>query len=69
MTDTGAVEIYPSKFEAYQDGFGIFNITGIDESTAKIEITSPMNVELWDEIATKIRDCLLQMKLEGDKRE
>jgi hypothetical protein len=61
------VEVYPSQFEAYMDGFEVFNIKSMDEATATLEIKSGVNVELWDEIAPKIRDCLLQMKLEGDK--
>jgi len=60
------IEVAATKFEGYEDCDGIFTVECFDEATAKVIITDLVNVARWDEIALLIRQCLVDMKLEGD---
>jgi citrate lyase gamma subunit len=55
--------VFPVKFEAYKDGEPVFKVEAFDESTASVSIDSLVNVELWEEIAQKVRECLVSMNL------
>lgn len=61
------IDVYPTTFEAYQDGdIAVFKVEAFDECSAQITISSIVSVTEWDEIAPMIRQCLVDMKLEGD---
>ena len=60
------IDVYPTKFEAYDDDYRMFKIDANDGVTATITITAPCDVNEWDRIAPVIRQCLVDMKLEGD---
>lgn len=61
------IDVYPTKFEAYQDGdLAVFKVEAFDECSAQITISSVISLTEWDEIAPLIRQCLVDMKLEGD---
>lgn len=64
------IDVIPVKFEAYDDmNDGVFQVEAFDEAAATVTISTVVTVALWDEIAPLIRQCLLDMKLEGDKTE
>lgn len=59
-----AIDIYPVMFEAYDEvKEPLFKIKAIDDCCAEVVISSPMTVELWDEISQSIKACLISMKL------
>lgn len=58
------LKIYPVKFEAYQDGEQLFKVEAFDSSTATVSVDSLMTVELWDEVAAKVRECIVAMELD-----
>lgn len=62
------IDVYPTKFEAYDADSGMFKVEAFDEGGAEVKIDTIVNVALWDEIAPLIRECLVQMKFEGDKK-
>ena len=57
------IKVYPTKFEAYDGADSIFNIEAMDEAAATVKIPTCVNVAMWDEIAPKIRECLVAMEL------
>lgn len=61
------IDVYPTTFEAYQDhDLAVFKVEAFDECSAQITISSVISLEEWDEIAPLIRQCLVDMKLDGD---
>ena len=58
------MEVYPVKFEAYDGTEPLFKVEMFDGDCATVTISSVMTVELWDDVAPKIRECLVAMKLE-----
>lgn len=60
------IEVIVTKVVAYQHGERVFTVECFDDETAKIDIREVINVARWDEIAPLIRQCLVDMKLEGD---
>jgi len=56
------IEIFPIKFEAYNEFGQLFKVEQFDEQSAKIEITEVVSASEWPEISAKIHDCLKQMK-------
>jgi len=58
------LKVYPVKFEAYQDGEQLFTVEAFDSSTATVSVDSLMTVELWDEVAAKVRECIVAMELD-----
>lgn len=61
------IDVYPTTFEAYQDhDLAVFKVEAFDEFSAQITISSVVSLAEWDEIAPLIRQCLVDMKLEGD---
>jgi hypothetical protein len=60
------IEVSATKFEGYEGGDGVFTVECFDEAAAKVIITDLLNVARWDEIAPLIRQCLVDMRLEGD---
>lgn len=62
------IECYPTQFEAHDTvtNDALFKVKTFDECCAEVTISTVVNVELWDEIAPMIRQCLVAMKLEND---
>lgn len=60
------MKVYPTKFEAMDDGDSLFRVEAFDEATAHVHIDTVVNVASWDVIAPRIRECLAAMELEGD---
>ena len=61
------IEVYPTKFEAYQDGdLAVFRVEAFDEFSAQITISSVVSLTEWDEISPLIRQCLVDMQFDGD---
>ena len=58
------MNVYPVKFEAYDDTEPLFKVEMFDEDGATVTISSVITVELWNEISPKILECLLAMKLD-----
>ena len=61
------IDVYPTKFEAYDNDDGMFKVSMFDSGGAEIKIDTVCNVKLWDEISPLIRQCLVDMQFEGDK--
>ena len=57
------MNVFPTKFEAYESESPIFSVEAFDEATATVKIDSVVDVALWDEIAPLIRKCLVDMRL------
>lgn len=57
------IEVYPTTFEAYDDGVLVFKVEAFDECYAKVTIKDLMDVKTWDEISPLIRQCLVDMEL------
>ncbi len=54
------MKIYPTSFEAYDDiNEPLFKVEMKDVDLANVTISTAVNVELWDEIAPAIRQCLV----------
>lgn len=60
------IEVSGVMFEACESGNLVFTVECFDEASATISIKQVINVARWDEIAPLIRQCLADMKLEGD---
>ena len=61
------IEVYPVKFEACEDNDKIvFTVELFDAASAEVEIKTLVTASSWDEISSKIKECLVAMKLEGD---
>ena len=59
------MNVIPIKFEALINGYEmIFQVESFKMNSAVVEIHVPMTVALWDEVAPKIRECLVAMNLE-----
>lgn len=57
------MKVYPTGFEATDDGSVIFRVTEIDGFCANVEIKYPVNTDNWPEISTAIYKALEDMKL------
>ena len=62
------IDVYPVKFEAVDNEMRetVFTVETFDESAATVDIKTVLNVSLWDEISPLIRQCLVDMNLDGD---
>jgi len=55
---------YPTKIVIYDEPDEIIaTIEMFDESSASVEIKTVVNVGMWDEISSEIRDALVKMEL------
>ena len=66
------MNVYPVTFEAYEnedqdEGDLVFKIQTNDKHSAAVTISTYVDVDKWDEIAAKVRECLVQMKLGESK--
>ena len=61
------IVMYPTEFEGVDEvGEVLFRVECFDEFCSKVEINTVVTPELWQEIATKVHEALLQIhKKEG----
>lgn len=64
--DDDMLKVYPVHFECVdldvkQD---MFSVKAFDECCATVKIDCVLTLELWDEIAPLIRECLVKLELE-----
>lgn len=60
------MEMYPVKIEIYDEDMPAAKVETFDNCAAHIEVTMMVNAASWKELADKIHEALLMMKLEGD---
>ena len=60
------MEIYPVKLEIFDEDVEAAKVETFDNRHAHIEVTMTVNAASWKELAEKIHDALISMKLEGD---
>ena len=58
------MKVRVNEFECVENDTPIFKVTNFDGEAAQVQISTLVNVALWDQIAPLILDCLVQMKLE-----
>ena len=66
------IDAYATRFEAIDEDTKdlLFIVEMFDENAADVNIKTVVTVESWDELSSKIRECLVKMGLktfEGDK--
>lgn len=61
------MELYPVKFEIYEDDLPVATVEAFDESCANIKVTATTNATEWPKISEKIHEALKLMKLQGDE--
>jgi len=58
------ISVYPTKFEAFDETNELlFIVEMFDECSATVEIKTVLNTESWNEISSRIGDCLGSMGL------
>ena len=62
------IEIYPTKFEAYDADFktAVFSIEALDECCATIKIDAAVCDKSWPEISNRVMECLVALRLGED---
>lgn len=58
------MKVYTVKFEGYDDiNEPVFKVENFDGTCAEVTISTPVNIDLWDEVSAAVRQCLIDMKL------
>lgn len=60
------LQVYPTKFEAYDEDLPVFTVEAYDDCSANVNITACVNATEWPAISASIHEALKAMKLRGD---